>query len=379
MSITPDTREYAAAITDHILGQALFKMVQIEPNNVYTVPTKRLIALIILFGHAGFSKHVMIEATQALIEHRVLEANGLFTPFIIRCPYEIPRSMLVSICPAPGNDVISCWLDLIGLKLLDLYEDEDLQQQGAAQADMPSEEYHERIYSGLIERFEIIDRWYTDLDAIRREGVPRYQLHMQAICRLAQRQGAYPALLLQDSSLAWVEKHNAALLPYAILEQRLLQELPDRLVSFTELARLKTHPAVEQLQTSLRQAGADVATGAIDETLREVLRAFERLGVSYLETMLAEDALKQLGATSKSYPQLIPSDTAVSYFAEQPGYLTQRVNFTLNYAEDQQTLPELAHIFGNELWADGWDEGYYERIKNRPLSNTPTPRTYRPL
>lgn len=379
MSMTPNAREDVTPLADYPLGQGLFKMVQTEPNQVYAVPTKRLIALVILFGHAGFSKHVFIEATQALITHNVLKANGIYRPFIIRCPYEIPRSMLVSMCPVPGNDIISCWRDMVSLRLLTLFDDEGLQQPDNKAVYMPLEEYCERICSGLLERFEVIDSWYTNLEALRNEGVTQYHAHMQTICHLAKGQSAYPALLLQDLTLAWVEKHNTALLPYAILEQRLLQALPDRLISFTDLVRLKTHRAVEQLQISLRQGGADVATGAIDELFDEVLRAFEQVGVSYIDTMLAEDALKQLGGASKSYPQLVPGDAAVSYFVEQPGYLTQRVNFTLHYAEDQQTLPELAHIFGNELWADYWDEDDYERIKNRPLSNTPMPRTYRPL
>jgi hypothetical protein len=381
------------AFIERRLSRALWKLVQVTSETVYLVPTKRLLALLLLFGRLGYPEELLVLTLQTLVTSRVTNQRAAN-----RSPYEIPSLLLVSFYPLRVErtwDVLGWFLDH---SLILLYKDqvrEDIADV-LALVNMTEKQFQGMLGDALVKNLDTIDSWRGNLNDIRNIAAAGDQAYLAAVLRAALESAAYPALFVPDMAVPWLQRHNPSLVPLVALEKALLDRLPDRLIGFNDLEVLIKHPVTRQLHTLVKEylkQPTQVKQDDLNAQLEAVLSVVGGLGYAYMDAILGGSDFPGLappfGRGSLGYDLLeqdrssvrlrdihldrgdrsqeshdppfpgnvlesVPAPATLAYVRNWPSVVAHRAKFALEYAQGTQVDPQLLHIYGPELWANAF-------------------------
>lgn len=179
----PDIRVLPDAYIDRYLYRGLWKLVQFNHGEVCLVPTRRLVALIVMFGKVGYPKDLLA------LHFQMAGAN---TYAGNRSPYEIPASMTASFYPISVQRTLPVLLWLLDRNLLFGYEEHpptdfsDL----LAQAQVTPDSFAEWLEEMLAEVPDWLDKWRGNAEAMKGAGwreCAQNGRHYHAYCHRPER------------------------------------------------------------------------------------------------------------------------------------------------------------------------------------------------
>ncbi|MEO8391510.1 MAG: hypothetical protein ABI700_00820 [Chloroflexota bacterium] len=328
------------AFLDRRITRMLWKFVDLGPSEAYIVPTRWLVALLILFEQIAYPEQLFEMTFQRL-------ARGY--PVYNRIPYEMPSRLLLSMCVQSAQDsfLLLDWLRNVGS--FATYKEEtipvDLPRFGLGD-EIPRDWLAERLMNHVDTR----DRWLGLMVQQEQElqaDLEGYESIIATLMTTISAHATYPALMLPEIAERWFRLRNSPLYRVAQVHQKLLARLPIRLLGFNDLRSILQSPAVAALREAVNHPTGSALDDPVDAALNQLITEIEHYGFSYREAILQQTDFSPLGAPFGHAFDVTPVDEVIKFIDHLPALVMHQAMTALTTA----TNPfRLMLVPGTELW-----------------------------
>lgn len=230
-------------LAERRMTRFLWKIVQLQ-EGCWIVPTKRLIAAILMTGRIGFPRP-LFELTEKMTAADCFLAN--------RIPYEIPMYFICSFYPLDAQIYLTPCYALRSQNLLELYNDRFGDLKLLDELGLDYEKLISEYQSQISADFDVMDKFHGDYVEARVETNQMPHL-LAAVIEAADKYNGYPVAFhsnICEHALMKLGRSTHALLA---LERKLLKALPNHVIPFrnlTDIVKSDAHAELKQLVMQL--------------------------------------------------------------------------------------------------------------------------------